>query len=77
MSDTTKQSNSDTETAETPTTLADVGKALYTFLTQRKAAIDYRFDDMTIEVPKDTGNAPRATWKINGKMSISVNETES
>ncbi|MEM7739078.1 MAG: hypothetical protein AAF267_25245 [Deinococcota bacterium] len=74
MSDTAKQSA--TETTETPTTLAELGKALYTCLTQRGAAINYQFDDMTIEVPKDTGNAPRATWKINGTMRISVDETE-
>ena len=40
---------------------------MWSFLTGREAAINYRFIDMAVEVPRDTGaETPRATWKLNG-----------
>jgi len=44
----------------------DLGREMWSFLTGREAAINYRFVDMAVEVPRDTGaQAPRATWKLN------------
>ena len=43
--------------------------------TGREAAINYTFADMTVEIPRDTGaNAPRATWKIDGTLTITTND---
>ena len=57
------------------TTLVDLGMALYERLTGRGAAINYSFQDMEVEVPRDTGeNAPRATWKLNGTLRITTDE---
>lgn len=40
----------------------DLGMALYERLTGRGAAINYEFQNMVVEVPRDTGaDAPRAT----------------
>ncbi|WP_344154980.1 hypothetical protein [Nocardioides koreensis] len=49
----------------------DLGRKMWSFLTGREAAINYRFVDMSVEVPRDTGsNAPRATWKLNGTLQV-------
>lgn len=57
------------------TTFVDLGMALYERLTGRGAAINYHFEDMTVEVPRDTGaDAPRATWKLDGKLRITTDE---
>ena len=53
----------------------DLGMALYERLTGRGAAINYEFQNMEVEVPRDTGaSAPRATWKLNGKLRITTDE---
>ena len=53
----------------------DLGREMWPFLTGRQAAINYRFIDMTVEVPRDTGaQAPRATWKFNGTLQITTAE---
>ena len=53
----------------------DLGREMWSFLTGRQAAINYRFIDMTVEVPRDTGvQAPRATWKVNGTLQITTAE---
>ena len=53
----------------------DLGMALYERLTGRGAAINYEFDNMVVEVPRDTGaDAPRATWKLSGKLRITTDE---
>ncbi len=53
----------------------DLGMALYERLTGRGAAINYEFQNMEVEVPRDTGaDAPRATWKMNGKLRITTDE---
>ena len=47
----------------------DLGREMWSFLTGRQAAINYRFIDMAVEVPRDTGpEAPRATWKLTGTL---------
>ena len=53
----------------------DLGARMWTFLTGREAAIHYDFDQMTVEVPRDTGsNAPRATWKLDGTLTIRTSD---
>ena len=53
----------------------DLGREMWSFLTGRQAAINYRFIDMAVEVPRDTGaQAPRATWKLNGTLQITTAE---
>ncbi len=67
--------------AETSTThdqvvdWTDLGREMWSFLTGREAAINYRFIDMAVEVPRDTGSdAPRATWKLNGTLQVTTRE---
>lgn len=53
----------------------DLGMALYERLTGRGAAINYEFQNMEVEVPRDTGaDAPRALWKLNGVLRITTDE---
>lgn len=57
---------------------SDLGREMWSFLTGRKAQIDYQFVDMTVEVPRDTGaNAPRATWRIDGTLRIATHDVDS
>lgn len=52
---------------------ADLGREMWSFLTGRRAAINYEFVDMTVEVPRDTGpRSPRAIWKVDGTLRIST-----
>lgn len=56
----------------------DLGRKMWSFLTGREAAINYRFVDMSVEVPRDTGsNAPRATWKLNGTLQVTTSDNAS
>jgi hypothetical protein len=56
----------------------DLGREMWSFLTGREAAINYRFIDMTVEVPRDTGaQAPRATWKLNGTLQVTTRDNAS
>jgi hypothetical protein len=55
---------------------SDLGREMWSFLTGRQAAIDYRFIDMVVEVPRDTGpQAPRATWKVDGTLQVSTHDS--
>ena len=55
----------------------DLGREMWSFLTGREAAINYRFIDMAVEVPRDTGaDAPRATWKLNGTLQVTTQDNE-
>jgi len=57
---------------------ADLAKELWTYLTDRGAAINYEFVDMTVEVPKETGTeSERAVWKLNGTLRITTTEQPS
>lgn len=52
---------------------ADLLAEIWTFLTERRAVVDYNFVNMTIEVPRDTGaNAPRAIWKMDGTLRVTT-----
>lgn len=54
---------------------ADLGQAMWDYLTGRGAAINYTFEDMAVEVPRDTGHdAPRATWVFNGNLRITTSD---
>ncbi len=54
----------------------DLGREMWSFLTGRRAAINYRFIDMAVQVPRDTGpQAPRATWKFDGTLQISTHDS--
>ena len=54
---------------------SDLGQAMWSFLTGRRAAINYTFVDMAVEVPRDTGpKAPRATWRVDGTLRISTDD---
>ena len=55
----------------------DLGREMWSFLTGRQAAINYRFIDMAVEVPRDTGpEAPRATWKLNGTLQVTTRDEQ-
>jgi hypothetical protein len=54
---------------------ADLGAAMWDYLTGRGAAINYTFEEMAVEVPRDTGHdAPRATWVLNGNLRITTSD---
>jgi hypothetical protein len=53
----------------------DLGREMWSFLTGRRAAVNYRFVDMLVEVPRDTGpQAPRATWRLHGTLQVTTSE---
>ncbi len=54
---------------------SELGQKMWSFLTGREAAINYRFIDMSVEVPRDTGaQAPRAVWKLDGVLQITTTD---
>ena len=56
----------------------DLGREMWSFLTGREAAINYRFIDMSVEVPRDTGaDAARATWKLHGTLQVTTTDNAS
>ncbi|KQY56785.1 MULTISPECIES: hypothetical protein [unclassified Nocardioides] len=56
----------------------DLGMRMWSFLTGREAAINYEFQDMLVEIPRDTGsNAPRATWRLNGTLRVTTDDNAS
>ena len=53
----------------------DLGREMWSFLTGRQAEINYRFIDMAVEVPRDTGpDAPRAVWKVDGTLQVTTRD---
>ena len=71
----TQGSESETVVQKENVSFVDLGMALYERLTGRGAAINYDFQNMTVEVPRDTGpDAPRAIWKLNGMLRITTDE---
>ena len=55
---------------------SDLGREMWTFLTGRQAEINYRFVDMTLEIPRDTGpDAARAVWKIDGTLQVTTSDS--
>ncbi|QIX27159.1 hypothetical protein ncot_11535 [Nocardioides sp. JQ2195] len=64
-----------------PTEVVDwteLGMRMWSFLTGREAAINYEFQEMEVEIPRDTGqNAPRATWRLNGTLRVTTDDRAS
>ena len=72
---TTTASENTTAAAPNTTSMSDLGKDLWSFLTGNEAAIDYTFVDMSVEVPRTTGpESARATWKLNGTLRITTTD---
>ena len=64
--------------ASEPQSWTQLGKEMWSYLTGRGAAINYKLIDMTVEVPRDTGvGAPRATWKFDGTLQITTSDNGS
>ncbi|WP_134767788.1 hypothetical protein [Nocardioides sp. 1609] len=75
MSTSTSSQSSETGKDSEVVDWADLGKSMWDFLTGRRAAIHYRLEDMTVEVPRDTGpRAPRAIWKLDGTLTITTDD---
>lgn len=56
----------------------DLGMRMWSFLTGREAAINYEFQNMVVEVPRDTGvNAPRAVWRLDGTLRVTTDDNTS
>lgn len=56
----------------------DLGRERWDDLTGKGAAINVQLVNMTVEVPRDTGeSAPRATWKLDGTLRIATEENAS
>jgi hypothetical protein len=55
----------------------DLGREMWSYLTGRGAAVNYTFEDMIVEVPRDIGpDAPRATWRFNGTLRVTTSDNE-
>jgi hypothetical protein len=53
----------------------DLAQRMWDFLTGRQAAIHYSFEELAVEVPRDTGaRAPRAVWKLNGTLTVTSSD---
>jgi hypothetical protein len=71
----TLQAPRSTANGQTPTSFADLGKEMWSYLTGKGAAINYELVDMVVEVPRETGaDAPRAVWRLNGTLRITTSE---
>ncbi|MGA9748503.1 MAG: hypothetical protein WBQ50_13680 [Nocardioides sp.] len=71
----TEQTNSHNASDQQVRDWTDLGREMWSFLTGREAAINYRFIDMSVEVPRDTGaDAPRATWKLDGTLQVTTHD---
>jgi hypothetical protein len=77
MANTTSSSTDHTISGDT-TSIGDLGRELWDYLTGKDAAINYQFVDMLVEVPRSTGEkAPRATWRLHGTLRITTDENAS
>lgn len=55
----------------------DLGQDLWSYLSGRGATINYRFIDLTVEVPHGTGvDAPHATLRLNGTLGFATIDGE-
>lgn len=59
------------------TTFTDLGRDMWSYLTGKEAVINYKFDEMMIDVPSAASpDAPAARWQINGTLSISTSDRD-
>jgi hypothetical protein len=68
------------QTTYTPTaaTWPQLAEGLYAFLTERQATIEYQFDNMSVQIPRDAGDeVPQARWKLDGTLRIRTSESGS
>ncbi|MBW0100872.1 hypothetical protein [Pseudonocardia sp. KRD291] len=65
-------------TSSTGTTdIREFGHELWSYLTGKGAVVEYAFDQLSIEVPKNTGaDSPRATWKLHGTVRIRTSDQD-
>ena len=62
---------------QNPTSFTDLGRDMWSYLTGKEAVINYKFDDMKIDVPSSTASdAPAAQWWLNGTLSISTSDRD-
>lgn len=55
----------------------DIGREMWSYLTGRGAAVNYTFENMIVEVPRDIGpDAPRATWRFDGTVRVTTSDDE-
>jgi len=67
--------NTTSKAADGAVDWSDMGREMWSFLTGRQAEINYRFVDMTVEIPRDTGpEAPRAVWKFDGTLQVTTRD---
>jgi hypothetical protein len=60
------------------TSMSDLGRDLWDYLTGNAATIDYTFVDMTVDVPRTTGpDSDAARWKLNGTLRITTSDKNS
>jgi hypothetical protein len=65
------------ERIDETTTWPELAIGLYDRLTGRGAEIVYEFDDMTVDVPSQTGeDAEHARWRLDGTLRITTRERE-
>ena len=65
-------------TDQNVTNWTDLGQGMWSYLTGQQAAIDYRFIDMEVAVPRDTGpQSPAAVWRLNGTLRITTSDRDS
>ncbi|HEY9564156.1 MAG TPA: hypothetical protein VIR30_10340 [Nocardioides sp.] len=75
MDDTTQPTGQSTDHRGEVVDWTDLGMRMWSFLTGREAAINYEFQEMVVEIPRDTGsNAPRATWRLNGTLRVTTDD---
>ena len=66
------------ETSKDVTSFSDFGREAWSFLTSKRATIDYTFIDMIVEVPRQTGaDSPRAVWRLDGTLRITTSDEDS
>ena len=58
--------------------ITEIGQEMWSYLTGKGATVEYRFDNMLVEVPRTTGpNSPRAVWKLDGALRITTSDRDS
>ncbi|MBT8196919.1 MAG: hypothetical protein KJP12_06700 [Acidimicrobiia bacterium] len=59
------------------TSFTDLGREMWNFLTGKQAVINYKFEDMKVDVPRSTSpDAPAARWRLDGTLSISTTDKD-
>ncbi len=60
------------------TDITEIGQEMWSYLTGKDAAVEYAFEDLSVEVPKTTEpDAQRAVWKLSGTLRITTTDEDS